>query len=57
MYISTYASGFMYPKIFDECVVLLKTCYIVIVCHDLPSLQKCIMTVLIIRNQAWNENV
>ena len=56
-YVSTYASGFIYPKIFDDCVVLLKTCYIVIVCHDLPSLQKCIMTVLIIRNQAWNENV
>ena len=55
--ISTYASGFIYPKIFDDCVVLLKTCYIVIVCHDLPSLQKFIMTVLIIRNQAWNENV
>ena len=48
---------FIYPKIFDDCVVLLKTCYIVIVCHDLPSLQKCIMTVLIIRNLAWNEKI
>ena len=38
---------FIYSKIFDDCVVLLKTCYIVIVCHDLPSLQKYVIAILI----------